>query len=68
MSFDGTLKVAMCFSTELLIERVGGMHPTDKPKDEYDKLATELQASTKTMDYHLEAIKLANKKKSGHVS
>ena len=55
-------------NTELLVERVGGMHPTDKLKEEYEKIATELQATIKTMDYHVEAIMLSNKRYSGHVS
>ena len=55
-------------STELLIERVSGTHSTDKSPDEYKKLLSEIQASNKSMDYHLEAIKLSNKRYSGHVS
>ena len=53
--------------TEMLIERATSMHPTDKTKEDYGKIATELQAHLKNMEYHVDAIKLANKRYSGHV-
>ena len=53
--------------TELLVERATSMHPTDKTKEDYDKIATELQAHLKSMEYHVDGIKLANKRYSGHV-
>ena len=54
--------------TELLIERATSMHPTDKTKEDYGKIATELQAHLKNMEYHVDGIKLANKRYSGHVA
>ena len=53
--------------TELLVERATSMHPTDKPREDYDKIATELQAHLRNMEYHVDGIKLANKRYSGHV-
>ena len=55
-------------STELLIERVSCTHSTEKSPDVYKKLLSEIVASNKSMDYHLEAIQLSNKRYSGHVS
>ena len=53
--------------TELLVERATSMHPTDKTREDYGKIATELQAHLKSMEYHVDDIKLANKRYSGHV-
>ena len=55
-------------ATELLIERVSCTHSTEKSPDENKKLLSEIVASNKSMDYHVEAIKLSNKRHSGHVS
>ena len=52
---------------ELLIEKVGSTHETDKDKAHYESLLTELAAAVKTAEYHVDGVQLANKKWPRHV-